>query len=80
MLKISLNDIKKINSESICSLIVLYRNLSKNNLDTITMLMQELALRRENGENFDFDSKIKYFQEEHSKLSQEYLFSASQVE
>lgn len=80
MLKISLNDVKKINSESICSLIVLYRNLSKNNLDTITMLMQELALRRENGEKFDFDSKIKSLQEEHNKLSQEYLFSASQVE
>lgn len=80
MLKISLNDLKKINSEAICSLIVLYRNLSKNNLDTITMLMEELALRRSNGEKFDFDSKIKSLQEEHNLLSQEYLFSASQVE
>jgi hypothetical protein len=80
MLKISLNEIKNISSEAICSLIIVYRNYAKNDLDTITLLMQELAFRRSNGEIFDFDNKIKDLQKEFNDLSNEYLFSASQVE
>lgn len=80
MLKISLSEAEKLNDEALCSLIVLIRNVNKNDFENISVIMSVLSKRREQGNDFKFEEYIKSLENEYSDLKDEYLFNVSQVE
>jgi len=79
MLKISSEDLKKLKNEAICHLIILNRNYS-NNLDLVSQLMEELSLRRKNGDLFDYEECLKELKKEFDSYNNNYLFHVDQVE
>lgn len=80
MLKtLSSEEISNLTSNSICELIVLLRKFNKNNTD-INNLMQELSKRRECGDSFNFESKLKEISKEIEEINSKMIFSEDQIE
>jgi hypothetical protein len=52
------NKIPTFSSEKLCQIIVCYRYLNSYK-ELATLCMQELGKRRENGDNFDYESYIE---------------------
>lgn len=80
MLTISLNEIKTLNSEALCSLIVLLRSFNKNEFEKTSQIMFELSKRRECGDNFNFEKRIIEIEKEFKDINSQYIFSLEQVE
>lgn len=78
-MKLCKDNIDKLKSDSICDLIIFYRNFS-NDKESLTMLMEELANRRKNGEIFDFESKLKEYSKYFEDIKSKIIFSEDQIE
>lgn len=77
-MKLSEDDISKLSSNSICELIIFYRNFSKDS-ESISILMKELSKRRFSGDSFDFESKLKEISKEINDLKNKVIFSEDQI-
>lgn len=78
-MKLSDDKIKKLSSNSICELIVVYRNFNFDN-STVDNLMKELSRRRLAGDNFDFESKLNSIVKEIEEIKSKVIFSEDQIE
>lgn len=80
MLKISCNEAKKLDSNALCSLLVLIRTVNKKDMDNISVIMNELSDRRSNGDLFNFEEYILKLENDYKDLNNQYLFNTNQVE
>lgn len=77
--KLSNENIKELSSNSICELIIFCRNVTKN-YELIENLMKELSFRRQNGDNFNFESKLKEISKEIDEIRNQLIFDEGQIE